>query len=53
VSICLLENQVGDQTCQGYEHSLDATWVQLGCNTKYGSDWDKLEAIVKEEVGVF
>ncbi len=27
--------------------------MQLGCNTKYGSDWDKLKAIVKEEVGVF
>jgi len=24
--------------------------MQLGCNTKYGTDWDKLEAIVKEEV---
>jgi hypothetical protein len=28
-------------------------WMQLGCNTKCGTDWDKLEAIVKEEVGVF
>ncbi|KAH9573396.1 hypothetical protein CY35_02G206400 [Sphagnum magellanicum] len=25
-------------------------WMQLGCNTKWGTDWDKLEAIVKEEV---
>jgi hypothetical protein len=28
-------------------------WMQLGCNTKCEIDWDKLEAIVKEEVGVF
>jgi hypothetical protein len=28
-------------------------WMQLGCNTKCGTDWDKLEAIVKEEVGGF
>ncbi len=28
-------------------------WMQFGCNTKYGYDWDKLEAIVKEEVGGF
>jgi hypothetical protein len=28
-------------------------WMQFGYNTKYGTDWDKLKAIVKEEVGVF
>jgi hypothetical protein len=28
-------------------------WMQLGCNIKYETDWDKLEAIVKKEVGVF
>jgi hypothetical protein len=33
--------------------AMNIHWMQLGCNTKYGSNWDKLEVIVKEEVGVF
>ncbi len=33
--------------------AMNIHWMQLGCNRKYGTDWDKLEAIVKEEVGVF
>jgi hypothetical protein len=42
----MLENQVGDQTCQGYEQF-------IGCNTKYETNWDKLKAIAKKKVGVF
>ncbi|CAK9868326.1 unnamed protein product [Sphagnum jensenii] len=30
--------------------AMNIHWMQLGCSTKYGFDWDKLEAIVKEEV---
>jgi hypothetical protein len=33
--------------------AMNIHWMQLWCNTKYEIDWDKLEAIVKEEVGVF
>ncbi len=33
--------------------AMNIHWMQLGCNTKCETDLDKLEAIVKKEVGVF
>jgi hypothetical protein len=32
--------------------AMNIHWIQLGCNRKCRTNWDKLKAIVKEEVGV-